>query len=240
MVDRKPVWPRWRRARTRDVDSIQQGLERGEALQLEKYAAVAAIVAVPIAIASIALSQCQGSSSGSSAGTTASSSTTRTTQTTAPVTNTSVVDGDSSGSSPIASTFLASVDPLTSNSWFADDTNIGIDGKVYAHAVTSGVVGNECISDYSKDVQTIEYSIDRRYTHLRGLVGETDRSMSGKPVRVTIAGDGRTLWENTVQVGQPASVDLGVSGILRLTVVATRLWTGFGCAYASFADPTLS
>jgi NPCBM/NEW2 domain len=128
---------------------------------------------------------------------------------------------------------------VSSRSWFNNDETLKIDGVVYTHGLYSGVIGG-CVSDYRRSVQVVEYSIDRRYTNFAAVVGASDRSTAGVPIKVDITGDGQPLWSETVQVGQPKQLSLPVSGILRLAITATQQADdSAGCVYAALGDPVL-
>lgn len=113
-------------------------------------------------------------------------------------------------------TYLSELVAVDGN-WSAGE--LKIDGNAYLHGVTAPYIDSCGSGDL---IQEVEYSIDRGYTSLSGVVGVSDDSASGLPIGIEITGDGRSLWNQSVQVGQPQSISLDVTDILRLKVIATK------------------
>lgn len=131
---------------------------------------------------------------------------------------------------------LASLQPID-ETW-VNDTDLKIDGIPYLNGLRS----QHITSCWTDAVRQVEYSIDRRYTTLRTVVGLSDESASGLPMEVEITGDGTPLWTGTVQVGQPEELALDVTGVLRLRVTATRQFdrtSECNSVYAALGDPVL-
>jgi serine/threonine protein kinase len=161
------------------------------------------------------------------------------TTTTAPVTpKTTLGDTSTSIGGPLTTSddFLADISRVAGGTW-QPSSELKIDGDTYFHGIASSEIN--CYSFNS--VEAVEYSIDRRYTSLRGVVGLSDTSVSGLPVDVEISGDGASLWREAVQVGQPQPIDLDVTGVLRIKIVATRQFDVPSCptVYAAIGDPAL-
>jgi hypothetical protein len=163
-----------------------------------------------------------------------------TTTTTAPATTVPPSTGSTSPPPP-AQTALADLDQVNDHYWFENDSDepMKIDGTSHLRGIYSGVIGG-CISSWEGTSQTIEYSIDRLYTNFSAVIGLTNQSDSGLPLKLDVAVDGSTRWSETLQVGQAQQVDIDVEGGLRLTITATQVADDdAGCAHAALGSPVL-
>ena len=81
-------------------------------------------------------------------------------------------------------------------------------------------------SGYSPDPVVVEYNLGRRFTALTGTAGHDDRSeWVDAEVLLEIFGDGRELYETSLMVGAPVSLDVDVTNVLRLQFRWTPLST---------------
>lgn len=136
--------------------------------------------------------------------------------------------------------FLSDVEPLDEGHWDAT-VDLNVDGTLYTQGIETSRLGY-CDSNVTVVEREVEYSIGRQYQRLEAVAGLSEQSAPDLPVRLEIFGDGRPLWSETLIVGQPQTVDLDVSGVLRLRLVATKEFDNTGSCqrvYAALGDPTL-
>lgn len=170
---------------------------------------------------------------------------TRLEQQLANATSTTTTTDDPGGDqeSPSGETPLSELEPVVDDNW-EPERDLDIDGTLHPQGIESKALGY-CGSSVFIE-QQVEYSIGRQYSQLEAIAGLSEESLPSLPVRVEILGDGRSLWSETLVVGSPQPVDLDVSGVLRLRVVATKDFddpdSGSGCdyVYAALGTPTLS
>lgn len=137
--------------------------------------------------------------------------------------------------------FLADLDPVVDRSWDVE-RDLNIDGTLYTNGLESARLGY-CGSNGVGTDQEIEYSIGRQHETFHAVVGLSEASSPGLPVKVEVFGDERSLWTDTIVVGTPRTIDLDVTDVLRLRVVATKQFEDpGGCqpVYAALGDPQLS
>jgi serine/threonine-protein kinase len=160
-------------------------------------------------------------------------------------TSTTITTDDPSGGSgdqepPPGETPLPELDPVVDDNW-DPKRDLDVDGTLHPLGIQSKALGY-CGSGLYIE-QQVEYSIGRQYSQLEAMAGLSEESLPGLPVKLEIFGDGRSLWSETLVVGSPKPVDLDVSGVLRLRVVATKDFDdpGGGCnyVYAALGAPTL-
>jgi hypothetical protein len=158
-------------------------------------------------------------------------------------TTTTTADDESTpgGSGPVgADAFLADLVPVVDRSW-DNDRDLNVDGTVYAHGIKSGHLGY-CGTNGPGTEREVEYSINREYRSLDAVAGLSEESAPDLPVKLEIFGDGRSLWSQTLVVGQPQAVDIDVTGVLRLRIVTTKEFDnpgGCNYVYAALGDPKL-
>jgi hypothetical protein len=145
------------------------------------------------------------------------------------------------GSAPTGgNTFLSDLDAVVDRGW--DSTrDLDIDGTLYTQGIDSSYLGH-CGTNGPGIERSVEYSIDRKYERFEAMAGLSEQSAPGLPVKLEIFGDGRSLWSENLVVGQPQPVDLDISGVLRLRLVATKQFENpGGCqyVYAALGDPSL-
>jgi hypothetical protein len=81
-----------------------------------------------------------------------------------------------------------------------------------------------------------EWSLGRSYRRFRAVVGLSDQSDAGGQVKFEVIGDGRSLYEATLPLGEAATLDLAVPGVLRLTLRTSRLDSSEGAVDGVWAD----
>lgn len=114
---------------------------------------------------------------------------------------------------PVGS-FLAD---MTSVSGSASNGLQDISGKPYIHAVTISSLSYSCAAGPYQ----VQYNLSRNFEQLTATVGLSDDSNSSAQVDMQLSGDGRTLFDQTVGLGQAVPVKVDATGILRLTLSAT-------------------
>lgn len=66
------------------------------------------------------------------------------------------------------------------------------------------------------------FDVGRDYRKVRGTVGMSDNSPSDARVKFEVLGDGRSLLAQELGLGEAVPVDLDITGVLRLELVATE------------------
>jgi hypothetical protein len=86
--------------------------------------------------------------------------------------------------------------------------------------------------------QEVEYDLGRDWQRLQATVGMRDDSASDAQVRIEMFGDNNLLYSHVFGLGQSEPVDVDVSNVLRLRLVATLAEGGSG-ATAALGDARL-
>ncbi|HEY3673657.1 MAG TPA: PASTA domain-containing protein [Acidimicrobiia bacterium] len=108
-------------------------------------------------------------------------------------------------------TYLSDLSPVEGG---ADSGVATMGGTTYAHAVTF----------YASSASTkAGYDLGRHYRRLRGTVGLRDDDQASSSVKVEVFADGRSIFSQTVGLGQSVELDLDVTNVLRLELVGTNL-----------------
>jgi len=87
--------------------------------------------------------------------------------------------------------------------------------------------------------QEVEYDLSRDSRRLQATVGVGDDSASDTQVRIEVFGDNNPLYTQVFGLGQSESVDVDVSNVLRLRLVATLAAEGGFPAAAVWGDARL-
>jgi hypothetical protein len=87
-----------------------------------------------------------------------------------------------------------------------------VNGLLFAHSL---------VMDVTFGPDTIEYNLGRHWQHLQATVGLRDDSATHAQVRLEAFGDERPLYTHAFGLGESEQIDLDVSGVLRLRLVAT-------------------
>lgn len=131
-------------------------------------------------------------------------------------------------------TYLADLDAVNGDTTASYDRGVAtISGQSYAHSVTATP------SRYDLRPQAVAYDLGRRYLRFQGTVGLTDRSPSDAQIKVEVLGDGRPLFAQTITLGQAVPIDVDVTNVLRLQIVATNLKSPSGNPYIAWGDARL-
>jgi hypothetical protein len=143
-------------------------------------------------------------------------------------------------SSPADDALLSDLEPVVGEGWDAA-RDLNVDGTSYTHGIESSHIGY-CGSNAPGIERTVEYSIDRAYGRFEAVAGLSEESAPDLPVKLEVFGDGRPLWSQTLLVGRPQPIDIDVTGILRLRLVATKQFDdpgGCHSVYAALGEPSL-
>jgi hypothetical protein len=138
------------------------------------------------------------------------------------------------------SDFLADMEPVTDTGW-GRSRDLNLDGTLYANGLTSDGMGY-CGSNGPVYERAVEYSIGRTFESFETVAGLSEDSPPGFPVKLEIFADEQLLATHVLSVGQPAEVDLGVTNVLRLKLVATNQFDdsgGCNYVYVALGDPVL-
>jgi hypothetical protein len=123
------------------------------------------------------------------------------------------------------SVFLADLDAVEGG--FAE-VQANVNGVDYVHSLVEH-------ADSGPDLAG--YDLGRHYTRFRAIVGQRDDSDSGVVVRFEVFADGRPVYQRDLALGEQDTVDLDVTGVLRLQLVVTKLGEhDLRDAYGVFAD----
>jgi len=87
-----------------------------------------------------------------------------------------------------------------------------VNGMLFAHSL---------VMDVTFGPDTVEYNLGRHWQHLQATVGLRDDSAAHAQVRLEAFGDERPLYSHAFSLGESEQINLDVSGVLRLRVVAT-------------------
>lgn len=132
-----------------------------------------------------------------------------------------------------ATLFLEQLNPVDSNGFYGEEA-IELDGKVYPHSlVTRSMrdVWNAASSD-------AEFNLSRDFSRLQALLGYGDTGSADGVIRIEIFGDGQTLASEDVALGTTVPIDVEVTGVLRLKVIASWL-SGESTGNAALGDARL-
>ena len=151
----------------------------------------------------------------------------------------------STGSPTAAATKLAYLDTATDTSQGVETGDAKVNSTVRPDSL---YVEETCLPNYgyADKTRNITYDLDRSNRRLRTVVGLRDDSSESASARMTVYGDGHRLAGADVSLGKPASLNVDVTGVLRLRLELTWL-AGFDCPLpnrvfmtAVWATPTVT
>ena len=151
----------------------------------------------------------------------------------------------STNPSATAATKLAYMDTATDTSQGVETGDAKVNGTVRPDSL---YVAETCLPNYGyvDKTRNITFDLDRRNRRLRTTVGLRDDSSEAALARMTVYGDRRRLAGADVRLGKPATLNVDVTGVLRLRLELTWL-DGFDCPLpnrrfmtAVWATPTIS
>jgi hypothetical protein len=76
---------------------------------------------------------------------------------------------------------------------------------------------------YCSEPAILQYDLGRHYQKLTMVAGLSDSSSSAAALQIDVTLDGRTVFSQVATLGAPVTVDVDVSGGLRLELRATRV-----------------
>jgi hypothetical protein len=141
------------------------------------------------------------------------------------------VSPSGSAASPTGATqFLANLDQVAGSG----DTDTGsaeVNGQTYANSVYLEV--NPGPSDVS-------YNLGRQWNHLLVTLGLSDNSPENEEIQFQILADQRTIYNHVFALGQSQLVNLNVTGVLRLELIATEVSSYVGQTEAVWGNAELT
>lgn len=114
--------------------------------------------------------------------------------------------------------FLADMNPVGGTS-APESGNESVNGVRYPRSVAWML----CNAD---DTEMTEYDLGRDYRRFRAVLGLSDDSTSGSVERFELSVDGRVAFQRGITLGESQTIDMNVTGVLRLRVVATAVKIG--------------
>jgi len=139
---------------------------------------------------------------------------------------------------PSVKTYLIELSPVEESGEGISD--IG-NATLNAETMTNSLWMRTCV--YEDRSISAGYNLGRAHTRFRTVVGMQDDQVSGSFAQFRVFGDGRLLADVRADLGAPKTIDVDVSGVLRLTIQAT----GVGCdsytndfVFATWGDPYLT
>ncbi len=124
--------------------------------------------------------------------------------------------GSGSGSAPAGSGSAPSqsgsqyLDGLTSVAGGANTGSVEVNGQYYADSVY-----------LYPSPGSVSYNLGRQWRKLQATVGLSDDSPENEKVRFQIFADQKPIYDHVFVLGQSQQINLNVSGVLRLVLVAT-------------------
>src|ERR1017187_8793515 len=116
-----------------------------------------------------------------------------------------------SPSQSIASEYLDALNPVAgSGNLFTG--SVEVNGQYYANSV---------YLDLNPGPGNVSYNLGRQWRHLEATVGLSDDSPENEKVQFQIFADQRSIYNHVFELGQSQQINLNVSGVLRLELVAT-------------------
>jgi hypothetical protein len=91
------------------------------------------------------------------------------------------------------------------------------------------------------DTDVMSYAIGRDFERFRATVGVEDLSSTDVPVQIRVKADARVVFDRRIAFGEAVSVDVDVSGALRLTIEVTAIGSDEddGSAESAVGDPEM-
>lgn len=189
--------------------------------------------------AALAVSAC-GGATGTSAGGNPTARVTVTVTVTAPVPSSPAVTpsvpatASPSPSPPAdASYFLADLNPVQTHGINVDSSPHTVNGAIYDHSVAWS-------PGFSGDPYWAEWDLSRQCTWLTVAgAGLADDAPSGATAIFSVQTDGAYRWQQTISLGQSASLKVSVKGALRLRLTVTDTQNSVG-SNATWGDAEVS
>lgn len=142
---------------------------------------------------------------------------------------------------PSVKTYLTSMEPVEeSDSGIEDSGNATLNATTYTNSLWMRTCSGW---PYEGSSPSVGYDLSRASTRFHAVVGMDDDQVSGSFAQFRVYGDGRLLADQRAALGEPVTLDVDVSGVLRLTIQAT----GIDCrdytddaVHATWGDPYLT
>jgi hypothetical protein len=127
-------------------------------------------------------------------------------------------------------TYLEEFEPVDRDNLSIYNEPSTVNGVTYVHSIRAY---------HPKGTAFIEYDLGRRYSQFQATVGLRDDGDSDARKQLEIYGDGVLLGSVEVALGRSQTIDIVVSGVLRLKIVQETLNDGFASANVVWGDAVL-
>lgn len=133
-------------------------------------------------------------------------------------------------------TYLTDMEPVSREGGAeAGARTVEIDGKQYPQSLSWTCGYSDCTGGGA----SAEYNLSRAYRRFQATIGLGDTSASDGVLIFRVLGDGRVLVEKQLGLGKPDEVDVDVTGVLRLRLLAVSPQEASGSVYASWGSAHL-
>jgi hypothetical protein len=129
-----------------------------------------------------------------------------------------------------ASQYLAGLNQVAGSG----DTFTGsaeVNGQTYAESVSLEV---------NPGPANVSYDLGRQWGHLQATLGLSDDSPENEKVQFQIIADQRTIYSHVFELGQSQQINLDVTGVLRLELIATEVSPYVGQTEAVWGNAELA
>jgi hypothetical protein len=136
----------------------------------------------------------------------------------------------SAASQGSASQYLASLDEVGGSG----DTFTGsseVNGQTYANSVAL---------DVDPGPANVSYNLGRQWSYLQATLGLSDSSPENEQIQFQIVADQRTIYSHVFDLGQSQQINLNVTGVLRLELIATEVSSYVGQTGAVWGNAELT
>jgi serine/threonine protein kinase len=127
--------------------------------------------------------------------------------------------------------------PVEESDYGWDYTQANLDGDTYVRSLVMGT------DQYCANPAIVQYDLGRNFQTFSTLVGPSDGSYSQTVIQFDVRLDGRSVFSGRSKLGEPLTVDVDVTGGLRMELSVARLDPTCGSVYeeasAVWADPEL-
>ncbi len=163
---------------------------------------------------------------------TTQSATTQSASTNAPSPSRTTTSSSPSGSTaPSSMQYLSELDPLTSTQG-VDTSAATVNGTGFARSVTQTANAGGPVND-------AEYNIERRWQKFKATIGLRDDSPSGGRLTFEVSADGKSLYKQSVSLGQTQDVNVDLHSALRIKLTVTYSGQDNTYFYGTWGDARL-
>lgn len=137
--------------------------------------------------------------------------------------------------------YLTDMTAVAQSDGYADTETktVEINAKQYLQSLSWGCDNEYADSYCGSEGISAEYNLSRSYRRFQTTVGLGDTSPSEALFTFRVLGDGRVLYEKQLGLGQEQAIDVDVTGVLRLRLMAVASSTFDDTAYANWGSARL-